>query len=295
MAGRARTGGPASPFLKWAGGKTQLLEQYERFLPASLEGITWVEPFVGSGALFFHVLATRHPRRCILRDSNPDLVNLYVQIRDRLDDLLPPLTDLKARHNAPGISQEDREGLYYQIRASKPEPGTPDAAARFLYLNKTCFNGLHRLNSRGEFNVPMGSYKSPAIFDPAHLAAVSQALQGVQIQAGDFRDTESLVEQDSFLYVDPPYAPLSDTSHFTAYDRNLFGAQDQRALRDMLVRLSPRCRWMLSNSTAPLILDLYGEPGMHLNRVLARRHINSDVTARGAIEEVVVTNYPVRS
>lgn len=280
------------PFLKWAGGKGQLLEQFRSLMPASLAGRGYVEPFMGSGAVFFDVVQTRSPARCTLLDANPQLVNLFVQVRDNLDGLLPILAEHRGRHNAPGLSEEDRKVYYYSVRAAQPTCGTVEAAARFLYLNKTCFNGLHRLNSKGQFNVPIGSYASPAIFDPAHLRAASALLQGVRIETSSFRDCERFVDDGDFVYLDPPYEPLSATSSFTAYAKDAFTRDDQTALRDLLLRLAGRCEWMASNSTAEFIESLYDQPGMFKHHVLASRSINSVSAGRGKIRELVVTSYP---
>ncbi len=281
------------PFLKWAGGKGQLLEQFRSLMPASLAGRGYVEPFMGSGAVFFDVIQTRSPARCTLLDANPQLVNLFVQVRDNLDGLLPILAEHRGRHNAPGLSEEDRKAYYYGVRAAQPTCGTVEAAARFLYLNKTCFNGLHRLNSKGQFNVPIGSYASPAIFDPSHLRAASALLQDVRIETSSFRDCERFIADGDFVYLDPPYEPLSATSSFTAYAKDAFTRDDQTALRDMLLRLTDRCQWMASNSTAEFIEALYDEPGMFKHHVLASRSINSVSAGRGKIRELVVTSYPV--
>ncbi len=279
------------PFLKWAGGKGQLLGQFRRFIPRSLAGRGYVEPFMGSGAVFFDVIQTRNPARCTLLDANPELVNLFMQVRDHLDDLLPVLTNHRERHNAEGLGEEGRKEYYYAVRASQPAPGTPAAAARFLYLNKTCFNGLHRLNSKGQFNVPIGSYKSPAIFADTHLRAASRLLQGVRIEVSSFRECERFIADGDFVYLDPPYEPISTTSSFTAYAKDAFTRDDQTALRDILQRASLRCQWMASNSTAEFIESLYSQPGMFKHHVLASRSINSVAQGRGKIRELVVTNY----
>ncbi|CAK0749829.1 Site-specific DNA-methyltransferase (adenine-specific) [Gammaproteobacteria bacterium] len=280
-----------SPFLKWAGGKTRLLPQLHRFLP-NLVGRGYVEPFLGSGAMFFHIIQTRRPKRVMLMDANPDLVNLFIQIRDNLHDLIPLLITHRDHHNAPGISSEERKAYYYRVRdIDLPASGTPESAARFLYLNKTCFNGLHRLNSNGKFNVPMGSYRDPSIFNEEHLAVVAILLNGVHLSTADFRQAENLIQDGDFVYLDPPYEPISATSSFTSYTKDRFTSDHQKDLRDMLIRVSNRCQFMLSNSTAPLIENLYNLPGMSKNYVLSGRSINSKGNGRGKIKELVVTNY----
>lgn len=292
--GRGPVGGGAvsAPFLKWAGGKGRLLAQLQPLLPGSLEGRGYVEPFLGSGAVFFHVVRTLRPARCTLMDANADLVNLYVQVRDDVEGLLPLLQAHEAAHNAPGVSTEARREHYYRVRAEVPSDPL-HAAARFLYLNRTCFNGLHRLNQRGEFNVPMGSYARPPIHRPGVLRAASAMLQGVALVAAPFAASEAHIADGDFVYLDPPYEPISATSSFTTYARDGFTRADQAALRDLLVRVSPRCAWMLSNSTAPYIAELYTQPGLHHHVVHAARSINSAPGGRGRIGELVVTNYAV--
>lgn len=278
-------------FLKWAGGKSRLLPQFQRFLPETLEGRGYVEPFMGSAAVFFHVVQTRNPARCTLLDCNADLVNLFVQIRDNLDSLLPLLQEHRKLHNAPEKNDEQREEYYYAIRAQTPLPGSLEAAARFLYLNKTCFNGLHRVNSKGKFNVPMGRYVNPSIFDEDQMRAASALLQEVKIEVADFRNMGDFIEDNDFVYLDPPYEPLSRTSSFNAYAADGFSQADQLALRDKLVELSPRCKWMLSNSSAPFIEEAYSVEGVYVNRVSASRMINSSAAGRGKVDELLVTNY----
>ena len=291
MSAAAPSAAHVGPFLKWAGGKGQLLAQFDQLLPRSLEGRGYVEPFVGSGAVFFEVIQTRKPARCTLLDANPELVNVYVQVRDHLDALLPILEEHRKNHNKADISEADRKTYYYGVRSSRPANGSAEAAARFLYLNKTCFNGLHRLNSKGEFNVPMGSYVRPRIFDPDHLRAVAVLLQGVHLQTCSFERCADHIADGDFVYLDPPYEPLSPTSSFTAYAKDQFTLRDQTALRDLLTGLS-RCQWMLSNSTAASIEQLYDQPGMYKSHVLAARSINATGKGRGKIPELVVTNYP---
>ncbi len=284
----------AKPFIKWAGGKHSLLPQLQAWLPKTLAGRGYVEPFMGSGAVFFHVLHTRKPLRCTLLDANPELVNLFVKVRDSLEELRPLLIHHQACHNAPGISREKRLEYYLEVRSQRPPPDSVEGAARFLYLNRTCFNGLHRLNSKGQFNVPMGDYRNPRILNEEGLKLASQALQGVRIEACGFQDCERYIQDNDFVYCDPPYMPLSATSSFTAYAKDVFTATHQAQLRDLLIRISPRCQWMLSNSTAPLIKELYQQPGMVQHRVMTTRRINSKAEGRGEIAELVVTSYRVK-
>lgn len=294
MSGFTHKRGEARPFIKWAGGKTQLLEQYEAFLPPRLDGCGYVEPFMGSAAVFFRVLRTRHPDRCTLLDRNASLVNLFVKVRDELPSLIEALAVHDARHNGDGVTEEDRRTWYYTVRAARPPAGSIEDAARLLYLNKTCFNGLYRLNSKGGFNVPMGSYARPVILDGDLLRTASLALQGVRIEVADFRDLGRWVEPGDFVYADPPYEPLSPSSSFTSYAEGGFGQADQRDLLATLQALPASCRWMTSNSTAPFIEALYDVPGVWKHHVQATRNINSKAAGRGRIPELVAMNYEMR-
>lgn len=281
---------PIGSFLKWAGGKGQLLEQFTRFLPDTLRGRDYVEPFVGSGAVFFYIVQNLHPRSCTLLDVNPGLINAWREIRDNVEEVCHLLDMHKAHHNREGITEDERKAYYYSVRAQEPQSPAADAA-RFIYLNKTCFNGLHRLNSRGQFNVPMGSYKQPTIFDPDHLRRASRLLCNVTIETCPFQECERFIKKGDFVYFDPPYEPLSRTSSFTGYAKDAFTPENQRELRDLLLRLIGRCDWMLSNSSASLIQELYADSEYHKHRVLASRAINSVAEGRGKIEEMVITNY----
>jgi DNA adenine methylase len=279
-------------FIKWAGGKGQLIEQYLPFFPRTLKGRGYVESFIGSGAIFFHVVQNLNPRSCTLLDVNPDLINTWREIRDNVEELIRLLIEHKTRHNARGMSEEQRKLYYYAVRAQEPDKA-PERAARFIYLNKTCFNGLHRLNSKGKFNVPMGNYKEPGIFDADHLRQISRLLHNVTIETCPFQKCGRYIGDGDFVYLDPPYEPLSRTSNFTSYAKDAFTPENQRELRDLLEGLTPRADWMLSNSTAPLIEDLYAAQVFHKHRVLASRVINSKAKGRGKVEEFLITSYPV--
>ncbi len=267
-----------NPFVKWVGGKTQLLPELAERVPDSFG--RYYEPFVGGGALFFRL----QPRRACLTDINPDLVNLYTVIRDKVGELIEDL------------SQHVYEKAYfYQIRGadrtSEYEKWSDvQRASRFIYLNKTCYNGLYRVNSKGQFNAPFGRYTSPTILDSDNLYACHTALQKAVIEVSDFYAVRRRIRANDFVYFDPPYAPLSATAKFTSYTKNGFDAEMQYALRDLCRALDKRSvRFMLSNSSAPLILDLYGE--FNIEFVYATRSINSNAGKRGKIPEVVVTNY----
>jgi DNA adenine methylase len=274
---------PARPFLKWAGGKQRLLAQYEPHFPADL-GRYW-EPFVGSGAVFFHLWNTgRLEGNALLSDDNEELVNTYRVVRDEVEGLITLLSIHKERHC---------RAYYYQIRLLDRQDvvlSDLERAARTIYLNRTCYNGLYRVNRKGQFNVPMGRYKDPRIVRPDVLRAASAALQGINVEVRDFRTIVDLAQEGDFAYFDPPYDPVSDTANFTSYTAGSFREQDQRDLAAAFRQLSAKgCRCMLSNSHTPWVLELYR--GFRIEVVQATRAINSDAAGRGRIAEVLVLNY----
>lgn len=269
---------PARPFLKWAGGKKQLLPELLARIPEHFE--RYFEPFIGGGALFFAL----QPQKAVISDINPDLVNVYQVIQSNLGALIQ---DLK-KHP---YEKEYFYNLRNLDRSSSCQTWDPiQKASRFIYLNKTCFNGLYRVNSEGHFNTPFGSYKNPTIVDEMNLRACSQALQGVEISVGCFNSVLEKAQKNDFIYFDPPYLPLTDTANFTAYSRDGFDLEMQIKLRDLCLDLDQRgIKFMASNSSAPLILDLYQDFSIEL--VDATRAINSKVDLRGKIKEVIITNY----
>lgn len=279
---------PAQPFLKWAGGKSQLLAQYAGLLPREPSG-RYFEPFVGSGAVFFWVQAQGLFRGYHLADLNADLIACYEAVRSHVDALIARLVEHRDRHAA------DFPAYYYAVRALDRDPawGTAplvERAARLIYLNKTCYNGLWRVNSRGHFNVPVGRYANPPILDEARLRAASAALHGVTLAVEDFEAVVHRAAPGDFVYFDPPYMPLSRTANFTSYGPHNFGADEQRALARVFAALDRQgVRVMLSNSDAPEVRALYR--GFRVQTVSARRAINSAIGKRGPISEVVITNY----
>ena len=267
---------PARPFLKWAGGKGQLLDQFESLFPGEFNAFH--EPFLGSGAVFFRL----RPRRAFLSDANRDLVETFEVVRDDVATLVRALK----RH----VYQERH---YYRVRATDPKTLTRvERAARFLYLNRTCFNGLYRVNRSGQFNVPFGRYTNPVLCPEENLRAASAALEGVVLATGPFERVVGRARRGDFVYFDPPYHPLSPTSSFTAYTRDPFGAEEQTRLRDVALALAHRgCKVMVSNSHCPFIVDLYRRVGFQIHKVYATRAINCLASKRGAIAEAAITNY----
>lgn len=262
------------PFLKWAGGKSKLIQQYIKFFPEEFN--TYYEPFLGGGAVFFHL----QPNNAVLTDINTELINVYCCVRDRVESLIETLNEHQEKHN---------KDYYYLIRAEKYETEIK-RAARIIYLNKTCFNGLYRENSQGKFNVPMGKYKNPPICQPDLLRSVSAALQFKEIKVRSFEKVLNEAKKGDFVYFDPPYHPISATSNFTGYSRDSFSEKDQIRLRDVFAELAILgVKVMLSNSDCELIRELYNNFNIH--QVLAARSINSNASKRGKISELLVTSY----
>ena len=268
----------AKPFVKWVGGKTQLLPELTARIPDNFS--RYFEPFVGGGALFFYL----QPEQSILIDINEELTNTYRVMKEKTEELIAALK----QHTY-------EKDYYYRVRnidRTNEYKNWSDVqrANRLIYLNKSCFNGLYRVNSKGEFNTPFGSYKNPRIVDEANLRAASIALQKAQIITGSFLEVESMINRDDFVYFDPPYAPLNATSNFTGYSQEGFDGELQEELRNLCDRLNQRgIRFMVSNSSAPLILDLY--QNYQIDFVYATRAINSKGHKRGKIPEVIVSNY----
>jgi DNA adenine methylase len=269
-----------APFVKWVGGKGRILPQLLPLLPPGAELLRHVEPFVGGGAMFF----ARRPHRALLSDVNPALIATYEAVRDGVDDVIAALEPLALRHS--------KEAYYRARERYNGHRGLGEAqrAALFIYLNKTCFNGLHRVNRRGEFNVPAGRYKNPRILNEDALRSASAALGHAELRCTSFEDLLSAARPGDFVYFDPPYEPVSDTANFTSYARDGFDRKDQERLRDVFADLDRRrCKLMLSNSDVPFIRHLYQR--WRIDTVAAPRAVNCDARGRGKVTEVVVRNY----
>jgi DNA adenine methylase len=264
------------PFVKWAGGKRRLLEQYNPYLPSSDQFRCYFEPFLGGGALFFHL----RPKRAVLADLNSELINCYQTVKERPEELIACLRKHKAT-----------ERYFYKMREMDPQKlSTIDRASRFIYLNKTCYNGLYRVNSKGQFNVPFGRYKHPLICDEEAILGASLALQQVQLKVNSFEKTVQQARSGDFVYFDPPYVPLTSTSSFTSYTAVNFGEQKQAALAETVRSLNSRgCLVLVSNSDTKLVRELYR--GFVIETVRCSRSINSIGTGRSAIAELIIKNY----
>lgn len=275
----------ARPFLKWAGGKTQLLPQLRAATPPHIQ--TYYEPFLGGGALFFALQREGRFERAVLSDSNAELIGVYAQVRDGVEELVEALAVHQRKYRAAA----DRADYYYRIRGKRPTCGV-GAAARLIFLNKTCFNGLYRVNSRGEFNVPHGSYVNPKICDADGLRAAAAALQGVELRTADFAEAMDAAHVGDFVYCDPPYVPLSETASFTSYTAADFGPAEQQRLAAVAAEARARgIDVLLSNSGHPEVAQLYQEAGFRLETVEAARAINSNGAERGAVREYLIQSF----
>lgn len=270
----------AQPFLKWAGGKRQLLPEIRKYIPKKIN--TYYEPFLGAGAVLFDI----QPKKAVINDVNTELINTYIAIRDHVDELI---NDLKKHKNEKeyfyAIRDLDRKEEFKEL-------SLVEKASRIIYLNKTCFNGLFRVNSQGHFNVPFGKYKNPQIVNEIVLRVVHNYLNSndITILNVDFEKAVENAKKGDFIYFDPPYDPVSDTSSFTGYSLYGFDKDDQIRLRDLFVELDKRgCKVLLSNSATDFIKDLYKD--FHIEVVSANRNINANASRRGRIDEVLVMNY----
>jgi len=273
------------PFLKWAGGKRQLLPEIKKYLPKNIGKTTYFEPFLGGGALLFDL----QPKTAIVNDSNKELINCYRVIKDKVEELIEILKIHKAKNSKEyydylrGIDRSKEYREYSDIQK----------AARIIYLNKTCYNGLFRVNSKGHFNVPFGRYKNPNILDEAVLRGINDYLnqKSVTFLNRDFAEAVESAKKGDFIYFDPPYDPVSNTASFTGYDINGFNQNEQRRLKQVVDDLTEKgCYVMLSNSATDFILDLYKDYKETIV-VSATRSINSNALKRGKIDEVLVLNY----
>jgi DNA adenine methylase len=291
----------AKPFLKWAGGKTQLISDIEKAMPIELKksNFTYIEPFVGSGAILFWMLNS-FPKieKATINDINEDLINTYKSIACKPKELISNLEILQNEfHNLEG-NEDNKKLYYYQKRDLYNTRITEQSgqAALFIFINRTCFNGLYRVNSKNLYNVPMGGYKKPTICDTQNILAVSEALQKVEILCGDFENTLNSANKNSLFYFDPPYKPLSETSSFNTYTKDSFNDAEQIRLKDFCTKLDILdYNWILSNSDVKgkdtndnFFDDLYSN--FNIQRVDARRSINANPEKRGVLKELLITN-----
>lgn len=292
----------AKPFIKWAGGKRQLIPTLEKSLPykfSEIEDLTYIEPFVGGGAMLFFLLRKfSNIKRAIINDLNSNLIIAYNTVRDNPEGLVYELS--KVQEEYFNISNEEQRKDFYLSMRNRFNAGNlskVDNTALLIFLNRTCFNGLYRVNANGEFNVPFGKYKNPKICDAETIYADSELLQIVEILNGDFEQTEQYLTDNTFVYLDPPYRPLDATSSFNAYAKDPFNDLEQVRLKKYVDRLSfKRCFLMLSNSDCKgrnpedsFFDDLYKD--YIIERVYASRYINANPQKRGRLTELLIRNY----
>ena len=272
------------PFVKWAGGKRQLMSELEKNFPTKFG--TYLEPFLGGGAVMFDLLTKEHNLKCNVSDLNSDLVLSYVTIRDRLEKLIESLENHSKNYH------KDSTGYYYEVRNQEPK-NQIEKVSRLLFLNKTCFNGLYRVNSKGKFNVPLGRYTNPNIVNKENLQAVSKTLQSgkIKISCRDFSSIIKDAKKGDFVYFDPPYQPVSDTANFTSYTHRDFTEDDLERLADLANQLNSKgCNVMLSNSNSKTVKKMFSS-GWKIKEIKANRAINSNSQKRTGHKEIIIKNY----
>jgi len=271
----------AKPFIQWVGGKREMIEQYERFIPKTFG--TYFEPFLGGGAMFFYLA----PEKAVLSDNNTELIKTYEGVRDNPEEVIKILRELKSRHSKElyeNVRNLDREiSIFHKLRSA-------EIAARMIYLNQTCFNGLYRVNQKGQFNVPIGSSLNRLICDEHTIKNASKILKKITIKEADFEESASTAKKDDFIYLDPPYYPISSYSDFTRYTKEKFYKEDQVRLKKDIDRLNRLgCKIMLSNSDCQFIRELYA--GYNFHEVKSGRTLNCKKDKRGKVSELLITNY----
>ena len=273
------------PFVKWAGGKRQLISILNENLPETFG--KYFEPFLGGGALLFHMLTERNGQKCSISDLNADLVLSYATIRDRIDELVASLKNHEKRY------KKGSKSYYYSVRESNPR-GEIEKTSRLLFLNRTCFNGLYRVNSKGKFNVPLGKYTNPNIVNEENLRSVSSILQSnnVSIQCRDFEKVQRDAKKGDLVYFDPPYYPISETANFTSYTNKDFSYDDLSRLVKICINLDAKgCNVLLSNSNSKQVIDMFSEKLWKITKIQANRSINSNSKKRTGHFELLIKNY----
>ncbi|WP_298533608.1 DNA adenine methylase [uncultured Treponema sp.] len=289
----------AHPFVKWVGGKSQLLKEIRIKYPSQIE--KYCEPFVGGGAVLFDVLQKFQPKEVLINDINTELINAYTQIRDNREDLIFQLSEIQAVYQNH-TTEENKEFFYEkrtrynELKISGTEQENLEKAALFIFLNKTCFNGLYRVNSKGLFNVPFNNARNPLLCDEENLRECSRLLQNVKMTVGDYKQCSNFIDEKTFIYIDPPYRPLTQTAAFTSYSENEFGDKEQVELEKFIEALSEKGTKILVSNSDPKNVnrkdDFFDElyKNFEIRRVFAARAINSNGKRRGAIKELLISN-----
>lgn len=292
----------AKPFVKWVGGKSQLLKKIKQKYPQHIE--KYCEPFVGGGAVLFDILQTFHPREVLINDINKELINTYFQVKNNCEDLILQLENIQTAYL--NLIQEERKIFFYEkrnryneLKVNGDDVENLEKASLFIFLNKTCFNGLYRVNSKGLFNVPFNNARNPLICDEENLRACNQLLQNVTLKTGDYKDCENFIDEQTFVYIDPPYRPLTQTSAFTSYSENQFSDKEQIELAKFIEKISEKGALILASNSDPKNInkednffdDLYSN--FEIERVSASRMINSNSEKRGAVKEILISNIAI--
>ena len=292
----------AKPFIKWVGGKSQLLDEIKEKYPQNIE--KYCEPFVGGGAVLFDILSTKHPESILINDINKELINTYSQIKNNCDGMITQLSELQTIYKSHSLEENkayfyEKRQRYNELKVNGNDAENLEKAALFIFLNKTCFNGLYRVNSKGLFNVPFNNAKNPLLCDEENLRACSEVLQNVEMRVGDYKECKDFIDSNTFVYIDPPYRPLSQTAAFTSYSENGFSDDDQKTLSIFIKEMitEKHANVLVSNSDPKntdvndnFFDDLYDKNHFQIKRVSAARMINSNAKKRGAINELLISN-----
>ena len=289
----------AKPFIKWVGGKSQLLEEIRQKYPSKIE--KYCEPFVGGGAVLFDVLSRFQPNKVLINDINRELINTYSQIKNNCESLISHLSAINSiyKNHTTEENKEffyEKRNRYNELKVNDNETDNLEKAVLFIFLNKTCFNGLYRVNSKGSFNVPFNNAKNPLLCDAENLRNCSNLLQNVEMKVGDYKECKDFIDNKTFVYIDPPYRPLTQTAAFTSYSENSFSDKEQIELRNFITEISDKGAMVLASNSDPKNADendsFFDELYSHfeIRRVSASRMINSNAKKRGAISELLISN-----
>lgn len=289
----------AKPFVKWVGGKTQLLDEIRKYYPSQMD--KYCEPFVGGGAVLFDVLSCLTPKEVLINDINGELINTYCQIKTNCGDLIDLLADLQERYWNSSLEENkslflEKRERFNSLKVNGNKKANLEKAVLFIFLNKTCFNGLFRVNSKGLFNVPFNNAKKPLLCDVENLKACSELLQNVKMSVGNYAQCRNFIDSKTFVYIDPPYRPLTETAAFTSYNENGFGDKEQIELAQFIEEISERKAIVVTSNSDPKNVSendnffdrLYKK--FSIKRVSASRMINSNAKKRGAINELLISN-----
>ncbi|MGI5070760.1 DNA adenine methylase [Treponema pectinovorum] len=287
------------PFIKWVGGKSQLLDEIRAKYPSKIE--KYCEPFVGGGAVLFDILNKFQPQDVLINDINKELINTYFQIKNNCECLISQLFEIQNRYKNQSLEENkdffyEKRSRYNEIKINGNKAENLEKAVLFIFLNKTCFNGLYRVNSKGAFNVPFNNAKNPLLCDEENLFACSKLLQNVEMTVGDYKECKNFIDDKTFVYIDPPYRPITKTSAFTSYSENGFSDKDQVELGNFLTEISNKGAEVLASNSDPKNTDendnffdnLYSH--FEIERVSASRMINSNAKKRGEINEILISN-----